>query len=311
MLLSGCACRAARAPGTLPPACVVAGTWTEPATARRPSHPAVLARAARGRIVLLGERHDVAEDHRWQLDVLAGLSARREELVIGFEAFSRGDQATLDAWSQGDLAVPQLLERTQWSEQWAVDPDLYLPLLHFTRRHRIPTLALNVDRGLVARVGRTGWTRIPPAERHGIGDPAPPAAAYTERLLASYAEHACRPPATVRATPEFTRFVDAQLLWDRAMAEALAAAAVRHEDALVVGVVGSGHLEGGDGIPHQLAALGWRDVLVLVPWDVTRDCADLRPGLADVVFGVAPPAAEASPAMRHRCAPAASPQPPR
>jgi uncharacterized iron-regulated protein len=261
----------------------------------------VLAHAARARLVLLGERHDVAEDHRWQLDVLAGLAALRAHLVVGFEAFSRRDQATLETWSRGGLSVDDLLARS---------PDVYLPLLHFTRRHRMPSVALNVDRDLVARVGRTGWAQVPPSDRHGVGDPAPPAPAYTERLLATYAEHTCRPQATVRGTPGFARFVEAQLLWDRAMAEALAAAAARNREALVVGIVGSGHLEHGHGIPHQLAALGWRDVVVLLPRDVATACADVTPGLADAVFGIAPLAAEAPAPARHRCESSAPTQAP-
>jgi membrane-associated protease RseP (regulator of RpoE activity) len=85
--------------------------------------------------------------------------------------------------------------------------------------------------------------------------------------------------------PGFQRFMDAQLTWDRAMAEALAGFGDR---ALVIGVVGSGHLEGGHGVPHQLAALGVPNSAVLLPWDQGRDCSQLLvPGLADAVFGVA------------------------
>src|SRR5262245_8720252 len=86
------------------------------------------------------------------------------------------------------------------------------------------------------------------------------------------------------------RFVEAQLTWDRALAEGLAEAARANPQALVIGVMGSGHLEGGHGVPHQLAALGMHDVTVLLPWDATRDCATLGPGMADAAFGIGPPA---------------------
>lgn len=84
------------------------------------------------------------------------------------------------------------------------------------------------------------------------------------------------------------RFVEAQLTWDRALAEGLADAARANPGALVVGIMGSGHLEGGNGVPHQLAALGVRDVTVLLPWDTTRECSTLAPHLADAVFGIGP-----------------------
>ena len=39
--------------------------------------------------VLLGERHDSAEDHRWQLQVLAQLHARRPALALGLDTRAR------------------------------------------------------------------------------------------------------------------------------------------------------------------------------------------------------------------------------
>jgi uncharacterized iron-regulated protein len=280
----------------------------DPRTGTHPPRTTVLEHAARARIVLLGEQHDALDDHRWQLDVLAGLAARHDVLVVGFEAFTRGDQAALDAWVAGGLPFDDLLARTRWKESWGVSPDLYAPLLHFTRRHGIRTLGLNAERAQVDRIRTTG--RPPPAPG-AVGFPAPPDPAYVDRLLVAYAEHGCRAPASVRDTPGFRRFLDVQLLWDRTMAETLAAAASRDDDALVVGLVGSGHLEDRHGVPHQLAALGWRDVVVLLPWDVAQPCATLRPGLADAVFGLTPLAADAPVPVRHRCetAPAQAPPP--
>src|SRR5262249_51385853 len=69
------------------------------------------------------------------------------------------------------------------------------------------------------------------------------------------------------------------------------AAARAHPGSLVIGIMGSGHLEHGHGVPHQLAALGAQHVTVLLPWDASRDCAALAPDLADAVFGI-PPSAE-------------------
>src|SRR5262249_5768811 len=87
-------------------------------------------------------------------------------------------------------------------------------------------------------------------------------------------------------------FVEAQRTWDRALAEGLMAAARAHPGSLVIGIMGSGHLEHGHGVPHQLAALGAGHVSVLLPWDASRDCAALAPDLADAVFGIAPSAEE-------------------
>ena len=60
---------------------------------------------------------------------------------------------------------------------------------------------------------------------------------------------------------------------------------------LVVGIVGKGHAEYGDGIPHQLADLGIANAAVLLPWDTNRPCEELAlkngPAVAEAVFGLA------------------------
>ena len=70
------------------------------------------------------------------------------------------------------------------------------------------------------------------------------------------------------------------------MAEALVAAHRRDPDALIVGIIGRGHLEYGHGIPHQLADLGIDDVGVLLPVDADDACQTLSAELADAVFVV-------------------------
>ena len=58
---------------------------------------------------------------------------------------------------------------------------------------------------------------------------------------------------SVMASEPFANFVQAQLTWDRAMAEALATAKKDNATALIVGVMGRGHIDHGYGVPHQLS----------------------------------------------------------
>lgn len=165
-------------------------------------------------------------------------------------------------------------------------------------------IALNVDRQLVSRVGRNGWSAVPSDAREGLSDPAPASLAYREALAGVYeATAAHRRPAgngdakqgggadgettlPVLEQPGFARFVEAQLTWDRAMAEALADAVKNRPGALVIGVIGRGHLEHGHGVPHQLTDLGIERVTTLIPVDANRACASLEPSLADAAFVV-------------------------
>jgi hypothetical protein len=170
-----------------------------------------------------------------------------------------------------------------------------MPIFQFARMHKVPMLAINVDRSLVRKVGEQGWSAIAPNEREGISNPAPAPGPYLDMLYESYRQHGSEPKQ--RSDPAFQRFVDSMLLWDRTMAQGIAEAAARSADADVVGVMGLGHLENRDGVPRQLADLGIRDAAVLLPWDRDQSCDELNPKLADAVFGIQSQAAVERPRL--------------
>jgi uncharacterized iron-regulated protein len=258
------------------------GSWLDPSTGEVLAHDAVLADAAGRGIVLLGETHNSTEHHRWQLSVLAGLLALRPDLVIGFEAFPARVQPILNRWSEGALDEAGFLAETNWRRIWRVEPELYLPLFHFARLYRLPMLALNIDRSFVTRVAAEGWAEIPLSERQGLSDPEPPTASYRDRLARHFRHHGRQDGD--RPDAAFERFVEAQLTWDRAMAEALAQTRRQATAPLVVGVIGSEHLRHREGVPHQLAALGHPRAAVLLPHETREGCDGLEDGEADALF---------------------------
>jgi membrane-associated protease RseP (regulator of RpoE activity) len=224
-------------------------------------------------------------------------------MILGFEMFPRRVQPVLDRWVGGELTTEAFLREVDWAEIWGFDADLYLPLLQFARQNRVPMVALNVDRALVARVGREGWDAVAPEDREGVSDPAPASEAYRRSLARVYTmKHRyaadkggdqASPPGTsaedfakIFDDPGFRHFVEAQLTWDRAMAQALARARRSGGKPLVVGVVGRGHAEHGWGVPHQLDDLGVSDTAVLLPVDRAGDCGNLAPDIADAAFVV-------------------------
>jgi S1-C subfamily serine protease len=77
---------------------------------------------------------------------------------------------------------------------------------------------------------------------------------------------------------DLERFIDSQLLRDRAMAEGLAAARRRDPGRLVVALMGRGHLEGDDGVPAQLRRLGVGEVAVLERPAEPEGCGAPPPG---------------------------------
>src|ERR1022692_524600 len=262
------------------------GTWVDPGS--NESRDDVLATLAKRRVVLLGESHEQAEHHRWQLLTILALFSHRPDMVLGFEMFPRRVQPVLDRWCKSELNEGDFLREIDWPQIWGFAEELYLPLFHFARAHGLPMLALNIDRATNRRVATHGIASVPITEREGIGDPAPASLFYRDRLLEWFKKH----PAAgqdARATSErFERFVCAQQFWDRAMAEAIAGARRDGRRPLVVGIMGSGHIEYGDGVPHQLAALGVDDVATALPWRSDTDYPIHDPPIAEFLFGVAP-----------------------
>ncbi len=268
-------------------ACPAPGQWQRGGEALDTAE--LMAELAERRVVLLGEQHERLAHHRWQLHTLAGLHAREPRMAIGLEMLPREAQPVLDAWVAGELDEAGFLTESDWLGAWGYDPDFYLPILHFARMQRIPLLALNVTPALRQRLTTEGWEAVPAAERHGLTPPAAASMGYREALTTVYANH----PSEGEYEAGLERFIDAQLVWDRAMAQGLAEAT--QEAALVVGLIGQGHVSYGHGVPHQLADLGIDDASSLLPWQRDDDCAPPT-GLADALFTLGDEAAFEPPA---------------
>ena len=286
--------------------CASIGAWIEPATGARMAYDQLIASAAEKPVVMLGEVHPNVEHHRWQLAVISALHGRHPDMVLGFEAFPRAVQPVLDRWISGELSEEAFLREANWSKNWGFDPALYLPMFHFARLHRVPMIALNVERDFISRVRDEGLVTIPVAERRGLTEPKPPSDAYLASLEKTFSQHlelrddteegaegqsagsndgdTDDAPATIRDDPRFQRFVKVQTTWDRAMAQALAEAAAPEDAPLVVGVLGSGHLERGFGVPYQLQDLGVDDGTVLLPVAPAESCESYDDEVADALF---------------------------
>jgi uncharacterized iron-regulated protein len=305
--------------------CVVGaqvGEYLKPdgAVLNRVSRAAVLAEQARRPVVLLGEQHDSAEDHRWQLHTIAQLHALQPNIAVGFEMFPRRLQPVLDRWVLGELGEADFLRQSEWDKVWGYPSGPYLGLFHYARMNRVPMLALNVDRGVVSAVAQKGASALSDAERQGVGLPTPPSEAYRRLLREAFDAHppitGTTPSATVaEASPGtltngvvgavgafgvarsardagFERFVAAQTFWDRAMAEAIATFRQSNPSALVIGVMGSGHVRFGYGVAHQLGALGIAQTGLLHTLERSGNCDDVLAGSADGVYVVEKPLPE-------------------
>lgn len=250
---------------------------SEPLRAAREQQRELARRGPTLAVLLLGEIHTSVADHAWQLESLDTLHGAGVPLQLGLEMVPAPRQAALDRFATGATDETTFLKEVGWAEVWGHDPALYLPLLRWARQRGVPLLALNAEPALVRRVRRQGLAAVPVADRAGIGEPAPLGPAYRERLRKAWLGHGgsgqggSGTSAAERADLE--RFLDSQGLRDRAMAERLAAARRADPRRLVVALIGRGHLEGDDGVPAQLRALGMGPTLALLRPQTPPACA--------------------------------------
>lgn len=260
-------------------------TWLDPGTGERLDPAALMARMAARQVVLLGETHDVAEIHRWQLQVATCLHLLRPDMQMGFEMFPRRLQPVLDRWVAGGTDTATFLREAEWETVWGFPPEIYLPLFHFCRQQGVRMLALNCHRPLVTRVGKEGWDAVPVEERDGLTPSAAPAPGHRAYIAGL----------TGRRPEEITdRFLRAQQVWDRAFACNILCARQEAEAQgrpapLIVGIMGRGHVDYGHGTPHQLRDLGVTEIGILLPTGAERHDAAQVAGIGDALFRLDPP----------------------
>jgi uncharacterized iron-regulated protein len=214
-----------------------------------PDLHAIIPRLAEKRVIFIGETHDHYQDHLAQLEIIRGLHARDADLVIGVEYFQARFQQALDAYIAGQSNEKQLLRKTEYFERWRFDYRLYRPIMQYARAQGIPVIALNIPTEISQKVARSGIDSLSRSEKTQIPQEIDRSdTAYRERLRAVFNAHEER----AAAPGSFDYFVEAQLLWDEAMAETAATYLQRHPQRPMVILAGNGHLLYGSGIPRRL-----------------------------------------------------------
>ncbi len=202
-------------------------------------------------ILYLGETHDRPADHAAQLKIIQMLHPSRN-LVIAMEMFQRPYQAVLNRFLQGELSEVELLARSEYKTRWGYDWEFYAPVMRFAKAEGLPVIALNTPTEATRKVARQGLNSLTWADRRFV----PPLSAialgperYRQRLRDIFTEiHQGK-----TSSLNFDYFFQAQVLWDETMAERIAQIRQQHPQALIVVLVGQGHLFYGEGVPQRVS----------------------------------------------------------
>ena len=196
-------------------------------------------------IVLLGEVHDNAEQHRLRLATLRRAMARGWRPAIAMEQFDADRQADIDRARRerpGDAAY-LVAQAAPPSSGW--EWLYYGPVVALALEYDLPLIAANLPRATTRRLVQTGYAEALGADRAAeLGLTRPVADDWRAAQEQAVDEGHCGAlPAA--ALPGMAR---AQLARDALMAGLIA----RHADRGVVLLAGNGHVRRDIGVPRWL-----------------------------------------------------------
>ncbi|HEX9714647.1 MAG TPA: ChaN family lipoprotein, partial [Desulfurivibrionaceae bacterium] len=213
------------------------------------SFAAIMEQLADKRVVYVGESHTRNEDHLLQLRVIRALFAQNPKLAIGMEMFSQEAQPVLDRYVAGELSEREFLKQSGYFSKWGFDYRLYREIINFARRHKLPIVALNLEKEIVSKVFKQGVAALSAEEVAKIpADRDLTIPGYRERISEVFAMHG------QHSKPEqLNGFFQAQALWDETMAESVTSFLTAHPKTRMAVLAGQGHTDKATAIPPRVA----------------------------------------------------------
>lgn len=229
---------------------VLAGRILDVAAGRFIEAPALIARLADRRFVLLGEKHDNADHRRLQAGILRALVASGRRPAVAFEMFDADEQAAIDRHlTAAPEDVDGLADAVNWKRSGWPDWALYRPIVETALAARLPIAAGNLARADLGSVRKGGLGALDTTRLGRLALDRPLStdarAEMTDEIREAHCGHA--PEGMV------TRMIDLQRARDAQMADALLARG--HIDGAVL-IAGAGHARKDRGVPAYLDARG-------------------------------------------------------
>ena len=199
------------------------------------------------RVVTIGEQHDDRRHHEVQVEIIRALHDAGADVAVGFEQFGAHSQEDLDRWVSGKTGLEDLFR--VYSQDWEMNWwPLYLPVFTYAREHGIPMVGLNVPREIVRQVARNGFSSLSPDQRGKIRVLSCNIDQRYQETLARVLGH------KGQGTGDdvlFTRFCEAQVVWDTTMALNAVDYIKAHPGKVLVILAGNFHAWK-RGIPEQI-----------------------------------------------------------
>jgi len=253
----------------------------------------LVSRLAGVRLLLVGEEHTNIDIHCVQARIIEGLQAAGRRVFIGLEMYPDTEQHWLDDWRGGLLTEDGFVRLSRWYDNWGYNWEYYRDIFVFARDHRIPMYALNAPREVVSAVRRRGFANLTPEEAAHI--PKDIDAGNPDHLAffkATFAGETGGPMMMGNMTDDMWKsMLSAQATWDATMGYNAVQTLKRDggSDAIMVVLVGAGHVAYGLGIEHQARQWFTAPIASVIPMEVTDNLVPIetvRASYANFIWGI-------------------------
>jgi uncharacterized iron-regulated protein len=262
--------------------------------------PAQLADRLRGvGILFVGEEHTNQDFHDVQLQVIRLLHESGRPVLIALEMFPYTEQATLDRWIGGAYTEAGFLTLGRWYENWGYHWNFYRDIFLYAREHGLRMVAVNSPRDVVRRIRAGGFGELKPEEAAYFPPRLAPESDEHQRMYRAFFASDDALHMNAQALEGLYR---AQVAWDATMGwNALKALEQDgRKDAIVVVLIGAGHVTYGLGSERQIAPYYQGRIASLIPVPVGPGGAvdgGVRASYASFVWGVPPATAPRYPSL--------------
>lgn len=226
------------------------------------------------RLLFFGESHTHPEAHSAQARLLEALATTGRQVLVGLEMFPRDDATdeALNRWSEGAADEETFLRDARWYKHWGYPFGLYRDVFLAARRHKLRLFGVNAPREVITAVRKKGFAALSPEEKAHLPAKVDTTSEEHRRLFRAFFDDAGGGAhGAGMSEAAWDGMFRAQSTWDAVMGWNAVRILEAHgtPDAIMVVLLGSGHVAFGLGATRQIAGAAPAATLITVP--VTDD----------------------------------------